>query len=104
VPKYCKILTLYFILLQFASNVQADNSAAAFSIQLPPSLVNHYSDTNFLEVDLNFLEIFFMHSNYLKIRRAIIFDIWSSFMDLNAVNMATSMMSLTMLLVIFGMI
>jgi hypothetical protein len=95
---------LHFILLPFALNALADNSATAFSIQLPPSLVNQCLDTDFLEVDLNFLEIFFMRLNYSKIRRATIFDIWSSWLDLNAVNMATLMMSLTMLLVIFGMI
>ena len=74
-PKYCKILTLHFILLPIALNVQADNSATAFSIQQPPSLVNHCLDTDFLEVDLNFLKIFFMRSNYSRIRRATIFDI-----------------------------
>jgi hypothetical protein len=103
-PKYCRILTLHFILLPFALNALADSFTTAFSIQRLPSLVNHSLDIDFLEVILNFLEIFFLHSNYSKIGRAVIFDIWSSWRDLNAVTLSGLKMWLTVFLVIFGKI
>jgi len=74
-PKYCRILTLHFILLLFALNALADSFTTAFFIQRLPLLVNHRLDIGFLEVILNFLEIFFLRSNYSKIGRAVIFDI-----------------------------
>jgi len=74
-PKYCRILTLHFILLPFALNALADSFANAFFIQLLPSLVNHSLDIDFLEVILNFQEIFFLRSNYSRIKTAVIFSI-----------------------------
>ena len=74
-PKYCRILTLHFILLPFALNALADSFTTAFFIQPLPLLVNHRLDIDFLEVILNFLEIFFLRSNYSKIGTAVIFDI-----------------------------
>jgi hypothetical protein len=74
-PRYCKILTLRFILLPFVLNALADSFVTAFFIQLLPLLVNHSLDTDFLEVILNFLEIFFLRLNYSRIKKAVIFSI-----------------------------
>jgi hypothetical protein len=74
-PKYCKILTFHFILPPFALNALVDSFAITFFILQRPSLVNHSLDIDFLEVALNFLKIFFMRSNYSKIKRVAIFGI-----------------------------